>query len=549
MKRKQTPKPFAGKFRFRKHDNIGVSDAEQDQRFLFDCFVNTGELDVLSDMKNPQRIVIGRTGAGKTALLMQLTHQNPKGVINVKPESLALNYIANSNILNFVRELGVNLDIFFRLLWRHVFVIEILKDLFEIENEDDSIKFVERIKQMFRDKKHGQALDYLHEWGKSFWEDTDYRIREVTTKVEADLTAAFGVSIPAAKLNLEGAKRVSEEEKGEIIHRAQEVINGVQIKQLSEIIELLADVLEERQSFYYIVIDRLDENWTTESLRYSLIRALIETVRDFRKAQNVKVIIALRYDLIDRVFRYTRDPGFQEEKYEGLYLNVAFNKRQLTEILDQRINHLVRRTYTSEMLNHEDLLPSSVMKKPTLDYMLERTLMRPRDIIEFFNFCVLQAADTPKINSQMIKEAEGEYSRTRLRSVGQEWYADYPNLLAFIELLKGRPATFSLTDITDDQCAEFALNLLIGGVVSNDDLSEVAERFVDMNVDAAHFRRRIFQIFYRVGFVGLKLESYERTAWTTDGRRNISVAEIKDDTKVSIHPCFYRIFGTQVKTF
>lgn len=539
---------MSNKFRFRKNDNIGVSDAEQDQNFLFNCFVNTGELDILSDIENPRRIVLGRTGAGKTALMMQLQHQNPNYVINVKPESLALNYISNSNILNFVRELGVNLDIFFRLLWRHVFVVEVLKEIFQIQNEEDRLKFFEWFKHQFRDKKHEQALKYLHEWGKSFWEDTDYRIREVTTKVESDLNASFGTSLAPAKISLEGAKRVSEEEKGEIVHRAQEVINRVQIKELSEIIELLGDVLEQKQLYYFIVIDRLDENWTTEALRYSLIRALIETVRDFRKAQNLKIIVALRYDLIDRVFRYTRDPGFQEEKYEGLYLNVAFNKKQLTEILDKRINHLVRRTYTSQKLTHTDLLPSTILKNTTLDYMLDRTLMRPRDVIEFFNFCILQAADNPKINSQMIKEAEGEYSRTRLRSVGQEWFADYPNLLTFTDLLKNRLPSFLLSDVSDNQCADFALNLLIGGVDKPDDLFKVTERYVDTQVDAEHFRRRIFQIFYKVGFVGLKLETYQKTAWTTDGRRNISVSEIREDTKVSIHPCFYRIFGVRARS-
>lgn len=537
-----------GKFRFRKHDNIGVSDAEQDQNFLYECFVDTGDLDVLRDTSNPRRIVLGRTGAGKSALLMQFQKEHAGNVISVKPESLALNYISNSNILNFVLGLGVNLDIFFRLLWRHVFVVEVLKTHFKIRNEQDSLSLSEKIRLLFRDKKHDRALEYLRTWGSSFWEDTDYRIKEVTTKVESDLQASIGAAIPLAKLNASGASKVSEEEKQEIIPRAQEVINRVQIKELSEIIELLSDVLVEKQTRYYIVIDRLDENWIAEKLRYLLIRALIETIRDFRKAPEVKIIVALRYDLIDRVFRYTRDTGFQEEKYEGLYLNLTWNKRQLTEILDNRINHLVRQRYTTQRVTHEDLLPKSLLKIPTIDYLLERTLMRPRDIIEFFNFCIVQAADNLKISSQMIKQAEGEYSRTRLRSIAEEWYTDYPNLFIFIELLKNQKPNFSLSEITYDDCADFCLNLLIGGVKEHDDLFKVAERFVETEVDAAHFKSRVFQIFYRVGLIGLKLESYETTAWIMDGRRNIAVSEIKEETRASIHSCFYRILGTQAKS-
>jgi hypothetical protein len=524
-----------------------VSDAEQDGNFLYDCFVDTGEIDILRNPSDPRRIVLGRTGAGKTALLMEFQNEEHSRVISIKPESLALNYISNSNILNFVLDLGVSLDVFFRLLWRHVFVVEILKAHFKIQDERDSLSLIERIRSMFQDNRHDRALQYLRTWGKTFWEDTDYRIKEVTTKVESDLTASLGTTIPPAKITVGGAQKVSEEEKREIIPRAQEVINKVQIRELSDIIDLLRDVLAQKQAVYYILIDRLDENWVSDKLRYLLIRALIETVRDFRKASQVKIIIALRYDLIDRVFRETRDAGFQEEKYESLYLNLLWNKKHLTDILDRRIYHLVKQSYTTQVVTHSDVLPASISKQATIEYLVQRTLMRPRDIIEFFNFCIVQASDNPKISSQMIRQAEGEYSRTRLRSVADEWYADYPNLFTFTELLKNRPAQFSLNQITLDDCADFCLNLLIGATAKPDPLFDIAERFVETAVYALQFKQRVFQIFYRTGLVGLKLATYESTAWTFDGRRNIAVSEITDETKVSIHPCFYRIFGTQIR--
>ena len=68
-------------------------------------------------------------------------------------------------------------------------------------------------------------------------------------------------------------------------------------------IELVDEVLEDPKRCYYIVIDRLDEDWVEDGLRYLLIRALIETVRDFVKVKHTKIIIALRYDLLDQVIR------------------------------------------------------------------------------------------------------------------------------------------------------------------------------------------------------------------------------------------------------
>ena len=113
-------------FRFRKHDIVGAADAEDDLDFLRSCFIDTGSLRVLKNCADPRRIVLGRTGSGKTALLKRLAEAEER-VIEVHPESLSLGYISNSTILRFFSSLGVNLDIFFKLLWRHVFTVEILK--------------------------------------------------------------------------------------------------------------------------------------------------------------------------------------------------------------------------------------------------------------------------------------------------------------------------------------------------------------------------------------------------------------------------------------
>jgi hypothetical protein len=164
------------KFRFKKLDNIGAADAEEDKQFLESCFVEAGQIQVLRDCSDPRRIILGRTGSGKTALIQKLGELENR-TIEVKPESLALSYISNSTILNFVSELGVKLDIFFKLLWRHVFTVELLKYHFNIKTENQKTSFLDPIKNLFKDKKNQKALEYLEKWGKSFWEETEYRIR------------------------------------------------------------------------------------------------------------------------------------------------------------------------------------------------------------------------------------------------------------------------------------------------------------------------------------------------------------------------------------
>lgn len=531
------------KFRFRRLDNIGVADAQEDMKFLQNCFVDTGDLEALRDCKDSKRLVLGRTGSGKTALLIMLAGYE-ENVIEIKPESLALAYISNSTILSYFAEIGVKLDIFFKLLWRHVFTVEILKNHFQIVDEQAKISFLKKIKSKLKGDKHKKAIEYLEKWGKNFWLETEYRIKEVTNKLEKDLKNAVESKIPIFSYKLEDAKKLTEEQKIEVIEKAQHVVNNVQIRQLSDILDLIDEVLSDRQRRYYITIDRLDEDWVEDKLRLKLIKALIETVRDFKKVSQCKIIAALRVDLLERVIKLTRNAGFQEEKYESLFLHLRWEKEQLINILDMRVNFLIKQRYTSQKVSHKDVLPGSIRKQPTINYMIDRTMMRPRDIIQFFNYCIEQATDQAMINAKMLKKAEGEYSRARLRSLSDEWFSNYPNLYYFSMILKQRKKSFEANEITVEDCAEYCLNFVIetsdqiAGPLANS-----ANQVVDCVMAPEDFRKSMLITFYRVGLIKLKIESYE-TFWGIGTERSgISKIDINENTKIYIHPIFWRVLG------
>jgi hypothetical protein len=530
-----------GRFVFHKSDRVGYADAIEDYEFLFKCFVDTGDIDVLRDTADPRRIVTGRTGAGKTALI-QLVVANEEHVIQIPPESLALSYVSNSDILRFLTELGVKLDTFFKLLWRHVFAVEIIRTRFSSKSEEAQKGFFASFRNAFRSQKHQKALAYLENWGKRFWEDTDYRIKEVTTTFERNLKGAIGTAKFPVTFNVEGARSLTEEQRHEVVQRSRKVINEVQIQELSYVIDLIAEILNDPQKKYYLVIDRLDENWVDEHLRYALIRALIETVRDFNKVRNAKIVIALRVDLLERVFRLTRDAGFQEEKYEDLYLELSWLPEQLTRLIDARIGYLVSSRYTTDQITHRDIFPEAIDGKPVMEWVLERTLMRPRDCIAFVNEAITQAVGKSRITVAMMREAEGHYSRGRLRSLADEWVSDFPNLIRFTELLKLRPSHFKMADLTDVQCEEFCLRVAVEQL-ARCPLQEIALSVAEGNLSARLARNAIVEIFFKVGLVGLKVERFESYVWATRGRRSISSAEFSDDSRVAVNPPFWRTLG------
>jgi hypothetical protein len=543
-------KPQTSVFRFQSTDTIGAAGAEDDREFLSECFVDTGLLGLLKEMNDNRLIVLGRTGAGKSALLGTLEASEPEHVIRVSPEQLALNYVANSTVLNFFAELGVNLDPFFKLLWRHVLTVEILARHFADKPDPHEPSFLKRLKMQFlgtskRDKDMLQALDYLEKWGESFWQDTEYRVKEITSRLESMLDGELRATLGSRAIGIGAATKtsdlISDTERTELISRGQNIISKAQVQDLSKVLSLLDSVLSDRLNGYYLVIDGLDENWVEERLRYKLIMALMQTARDFSSVRYAKVIIALRRDLIERVFRLARDSGFQEEKYQSLYLPLVWTRDEILEVLDKRVNRLVSRRYTKAVVTHRDLLPRDFRHKAIGEY-IHRIAPRPRDVIALFNACIAAAPNQSRLGAKEFRLAEGEYSRGRLRALADEWSVDYPTLADFATVLQRRPPSFKLSSVSQLDLETLCLTV-VSEAPGRLGLLGSAMQVVDGVMTTTAFKPLLFRAFYQVGLVGLKLARHESESWVDEVGRSVSFAEIDDNTSAVVHPAFRRTLG------
>lgn len=530
-------------FKFIKHVRIGTEGAEEDSEYLFDCFVDTGDLEVLKDTTHPARIVEGRTGAGKTALLLYLKEISPNSTM-IDPEELSLQFISNSNVIKFLTAKGVDLDLFYKLLWKHILTVELIKLKYNIRNELEQDSFFTRIyTKYFGDKKKKEAYDYLREWGEKFWKNTEDRVKQVTTKFENDLTSKISAKIPNFGSELAGGQRFTEEEIGEIVYRAQEVVNSVQMQQLSRVVRALAEEdFADTQQSYYIIIDKLDENWVDEDLRYKLIRALVETIKDLRKIQTAKVIISIRRDLIDRVFRYTRDPGFQEEKYQTLFLNIYWEKRDLMLLVEKRINRLIERQYTGDKIKWNDIITPKVGEVLTVNYLIDRTMHRPRDIISFINGCIDKSTGFKKVTAARIRDAESLYSDVRFRALGDEWIADYPNLMNALRIFKKRDPVFNFNDIKPKELEDLVVEILSSNVKESCLIEDICHKYYEDNISYQDTLAKLLRIFYRVGVIGVRVPS-RGISWSFKKDNIIHESQITGEERIEILPMFYRVFG------
>ena len=538
-------------FCFTRHDDIGAAAAEDDSEYLSECYIDTGDFGVLMEPKNPRRVIVGRTGAGKSALLTRIQGQC-ENVISLSPHSLSLNYIANNNVISFFEEAGVSLSIFYGLLWRHVLVVELLKKKFNITNESAQKDYTRHIRKILskNDKFKEMAVDYLEQWGNKFWLTTEERMQELTKKIESNLSSSLGGTLPGVELSAKGARSLSEEQKSQVINLGKKVVSEIQIRELENIITVLSEeIFVDNQQKYFVVIDGLDEEWVDAKIKYNLIKALIDTVRRFKRLQTVKIFIAMRQDLLDKVIHSSRDLGFQEEKYESLYLRLGWNKQSLKELVNRRISFLVKRKYTNKVVEWDDVFPNNVDKRTTIDYLVDRTQVRPRDIISFVNECIQSAAGDNKLTAHTIKLAEESYSYKRLQSLATEWQIIYPELFEISQMFYGMPSGFPMSSINEKWFEERYFEVLDSLSDKDGPLKSLLDSLYSASANFNSVRKTYIGNLYITGLIGVKLGPSTTTSWACKGSRAISQGQLKPSSHIYIHPMFYRALGiAQQKT-
>lgn len=84
----------------RQNFKIGELDAESDIQLLESCFIDSGYLSKLLDPQDTSSIVIGRTGAGKSALLHMVASDAYK-FKKLDPNDISIRFLEHSDIIGF----------------------------------------------------------------------------------------------------------------------------------------------------------------------------------------------------------------------------------------------------------------------------------------------------------------------------------------------------------------------------------------------------------------------------------------------------------------
>jgi hypothetical protein len=535
--------------------NLGGEQAEADP-LLQEAFYESADYETIVSRSDPKCFLVARTGGGKSAALQTLEDQYPGHVIRINPEDLSLPYITELNVIRYLDSLDVSLDLLFIALWKHVLLVELIRHRYKVDSPVAKQNLLAQMRdKFFRDPTKRAALDYLDEFGEKFWCEAHERVREITEKFAEKINNETKGSVSIPKLgqaSIGGASETSytNERKAEQAERFQRIVNETQLARLNIMLKALdEDMLDRPQHFTYVVIDDLDRDWVDNRLTNDLIRCLFRTVLDLKRVKNLKVLVALRTNIMEQL-NFGERSGSQEEKFRSLVLQMKWNRSSLISIVDERLRIAAARS-TLGVTSISELLPAKNRTRgDPIAYILDRTLMRPRDVIAFFNEGLSVAAGKPRLSWQDIHSAERAYSEKRLLALRDEWKRNYPDIQRSFDIFRRIKVPMSRDELLKrlDDVMLLPADPKFRGVRWVTNLSTTMMSSGSGTHDWVELYQPLISFFYRLGFIGCARTPHTGFIYFYDDPGYADRASnLEAATLFQVHPTFHAALDAAVK--
>lgn len=463
----------------------GDDSAEKDPNIL-DYFVSSDHFERIKN--KTKNIVVGRKGAGKSALRKKLfkefaRHENTY-VINVSPTYNSIKSILNNKDIQG----SFGEEIFFQHTWlRHIYI--------------DTLCY---IGHAAKGKYSEGSLAYARE------------VSQQLNRTSKDLVE--NIAEVLTKLKLKAGNL------GEL---------GLQIeKELRNIADLDAlehhvSELAESGAKFVILIDDLDLGWDNSQPANNMLLGLLSAINAMTsKVKNIYPCIFLREDVYSILITQTQ----HSDKYRNIE-RIRWSKDALLNILNERIKYNRNKAGLPKIADvFTTVFPVSVGTSNTENWLIEKTLSRPRELIQLARY-YSEAVDGTAPNDSVLKESEATYSSWKLDDLCAEYTNQYPGLISIFSAWKTNFFRHKY-HLAFAEVEEMMLTLMTDVNLNENWWNELVNK-VDV--------RGLLKILYEVGFIGDFVKGGEggsKTFYSYEERHEPRFEEIQ------IHPCFRRSVST-----
>lgn len=311
-------------YKFKSSDQIGGLDAENDS-FLSSCFLESSVYETLEKFDTTKidflkRIIVGRTGSGKTALLKMLSESDKiKKYSVIEAESTVFEHINNNVFITELIKNKIDLRVFYKSLWMHVLLIKVIETIY-----DNNLSFFEKLHSLIMSKQKKYNLDLAREYIQNYKDNffNEKAITEITDRFQNDLKLNLGNEMIGFK------SKLCHEEMQKIQRETAKYVSSELLKKQKELLKLITEESPDQfQSRIIISIDDLDKSWLSDSnVRYDFINALLDAFKELINLKSVKILISIRTDILMGIYKTNMR---QEEKDRSLIIPVEWKKCDL----------------------------------------------------------------------------------------------------------------------------------------------------------------------------------------------------------------------------
>lgn len=516
-------------YKFRKNAIIGNLDAETDS-FLNDCFY---ESEVFKGIVNfdpsnenpdfPRRVIVGRTGSGKTALLKQIVaHGNVKVHDTIEAENTVFEHINNNRFVSDLISSGIDLRAFYKSLWLHVLLVKVINQLYRSSYQSFFDYIGDLVSTSKKPYKPDIANEYLLAYKENFFNDNV--VTEITEKMQRELSGKAGLELCKISGNY------SDESMQKVQRETSSYVSRELLRKQKELIKVINTEFsgERQQNRIIISIDDLDKSWLSSSnIRHDFINALLEAFKELLDIKSVKILISIRTDILMGIYQNNLR---QDEKDQSLIYAISWNKQEIREILDLRINQLIKDQYKGrQKVTLADVFHFQVDGCRADEFILDRTMLRPRDAIDFVNSCLAESNGGVELNEDIVLEAEEKYYAKRKNALVKEWKSIFPYIKDYLDAL-------SYINISEFNCSDLSQNIkdtLLNYLLGRPNLDPEDEKHNNRMVNI----EELLKVWFTVGVIGFK-KAKSLTIYSSFEKQELDITDLNKD--FIIHPLFFR---------
>lgn len=471
---------------------LGSPDALQDYD-LMDYFVKTAHYQ--QALTGVKQLFVGRKGAGKSATFRALQEELGRKqkiiLISIAPSDFQFDRLTGLLADQYETQ---HPDFVHQTFWRYIIFTEVMRTVYD------------RYQHFFQSPIPtyvNQILSYVRENHSVLDSDFATRAIQMLDAVQR---------IPSGQLN-----RATDVEIEKLLQRAR----------MNEIERHLQSLAKEYPIF--VLVDDIDKHWNPaypSSVR--LLLGLINQVSQLNSRFKglLKAAVFLRQDIFEVLRRA------DEELVKRNIANLRWDERALLNMLAERISYRLGEEFDAlDLESDEDVwetvLPRTVQDQPAWTYIVERSLMRPRDVLQFCQYAIdrAQLRKHSEVLESDVLEAEKDYSDYMFQALRLEYLHVYPNLDQIVFEFVAWKARASILDTF-----HFIESAILSSTLPVPDWVKAC----------ANDPEQLLKILYDVGFCGLGDAKRGLQYYSFDRPFEEARALCHIEPFVNIHPAFHR---------